>query len=470
MLHRQLVVIGAGPGGYVAAIKAAQLGLEVCVVERAEAGGVCLNRGCIPTKTILHSAALFAELQDAAHLGIIVDKANVDYPALRARTREVTTQLRSGVEGLFTANGVELIRGNAHLDSEGRVVIHNTETADGETIIEADDIIIATGSSPALPPIEGINQEGVLTSDDLLAHIPELKRLAIIGGGVIGVEFACAYAALGTQVEIFEMASRILPTMDKDIGTTCGSALKKRGINIRTGAAVKRIVHTTAHTLTVEAVVKNKDVTFEADAVLVATGRTSNLDGLFSESYTPAIERGRIVVDELGRTNIEHLWAIGDVAGVAPQLAHAASAQGIIAVSSIAQKPCSIKANVIPSCVYSFPEVASVGMSEEEAQEAGIEVRVGKFPMGGNGKTLIAERDRGFIKILADTNDCVVGAHLVCGHATDIIGELSCAMANGLTVEELASAIRPHPTFEEGVGEAVEALLDGAIHALPIKR
>ena len=467
MPHRQLVIVGAGPGGYVAAIKAAQLGLEVTVVERAEAGGVCLNRGCIPTKTILHSAMLFAELRDAEGIGVRVEGACVDYGALRTRVGEVSGQLRAGVEALLSANGVELVRGTARIEAGGRVVV--TGADGGEDVYEGDDVIVATGSVPAMPPIEGIGLPGVLDSDALLAGVPELSRLAIIGGGVIGVEFACAYAALGTQVTVYEMAPRLLPTMDREFGTGLAAAFKRRGVTVRAGASVERIEEAPGG-LSVRASAKGKDVSTEADAVLVATGRRTDTESLFADGCAPAVERGRIVVDEVGRTNVARLWAIGDVAGDAPQLAHAASAQGVVAVCAIAGAPCAVNAEVVPSCVYTSPEIASVGLTEDEAKAAGIAVRTGKFLMGGNGKTLISEHDRGFVKVVADENGRVVGAHLMCGHATDIVGELSVAVANGLSVEQLAAAVRPHPTFEEGVGEAVEALLGGAIHAMPAKR
>lgn len=457
MEQRELVIVGAGPGGYVAAVKAAQLGIQTVLVERGEVGGTCLNRGCIPTKTILHTAELLAELSHADEVGLRIEGASVDYAALGIRKNEIIEQLRGGVESLLKANGVELVRGAATIAGIGDIAVVTPEGEMRE--FSADNLIIATGTAPTLPPIAGIDAPGVLTSDTILAAVPELGRLAIIGGGVIGMEFASAYTALGTQVTVLEAANRILPTMDREFGQSLAMTMKKRGCSIAANAFVEAIEQTD-DALRVRYAFKGEPCTVEADAVLVATGRAPAIGELFADEFALDLNRGRIVVDEHLRTSAEHVYAIGDVADAGPQLAHAASAQGIIAASDIAGVPCAIDESIVPSCVYTSPEIASVGLTETEAKERSIDIVVGKAPMSGNAKTLITREDRSFAKILANADGVIVGAHLMCGRATDMIGELATAIANGLTVEELSRVVRPHPTFEEAIGDALDALRD----------
>ena len=455
MEQRQLVIVGGGPAGYEAAAKAADLGIQTTLVERDEVGGTCLNRGCIPTKTILHTAELFAELGCAEGIGLHIEKASVDYAGLRSRKNAVIDQLRAGVEELLESKGVELVRGTATINDIGSIV---APTADGAVReFSADYLIIAAGTSPALPPIAGIDLAGVHTSDTILEAVPKLDRLAVIGGGVIGMEFASAYTALGTQVSVLESANRILPTMDREFGQSLTMVMKKRGCSIATGAHVGGIEQH-GNGLLVRYTLKDKPLVVEADAVLVATGRTPRLRELFGTRFAPALEHGRIAVDEHMRTSISRVYAIGDAANAGLQLAHAASAQGIVAVSDIAGASCNLDVNTIPSCVYTSPEIASVGLTEAAAKEADIEILVGKAPMGGNAKTVIGGEDRSFMKVLATPEGTIVGAHLMCGRATDMIGELAVAVANGLTVDQMARAVRPHPTFEEALGVALEAL------------
>ncbi len=468
----QVVVVGAGPGGYVAAITAAQLGLSCAVVEMADVGGTCLNRGCIPAKTILHAAELIDGIGKARLFGVEVGRAHVDWAALRKRTQDVSVRLRSGVEGLLSANAVTLVRGRARVCAGGVVSVSCPDGSSCELV--GDDVIIAAGSYPARPPIPGINLPGVIDSDDVLPDVPQFSRLAIIGGGVIGCEIASAYAAFGCEVCILEMESRLLPTMDRELGQSLGATLKKRGVCVETGAAVRSVEQGDGQgdgSLRVSFERRGTLNELAVDAVLVATGRRCDVDAVFSEGGAPKTNRGRIVVDEKMRSSREHIYAIGDIADAGPQLAHAASAQGVIAVHAIANRPCGINLNSVASCVYTSPEIASVGITEAEAKGHGIAVRTGKYLMAGNGKTLIGDLDRGFVKIVSAKDDGrVLGAQLLCGRASDIIGELSVALGCGLCVDDLEHIVHPHPTFVEGVGEAIEAFGHGSIHAMPRKR
>lgn len=460
----QLAVIGAGPGGYVAAIKAAQLGLKTAIIEQAEIGGTCLNRGCIPTKTLLHTADLIDEMQHAETFGITAEKIAVDLPALRIRKNEVIEQLRSGVEQLLSANKVEVIRGKATIDTEKQLHI---ETAEGKQVISAENIIIATGSSPAIPPIPGIDLPSVHTSDTLIDEVPETKRLVIIGGGVIGMEFASIYRSFGAEVTVLEAADRIIPLLDRELAQSLSMVMKKKGCAIIPKALVKKITSGDGDSLYVEYESKDESFTVEADAVLVAIGRKSAMSEIFEEGILPEIKEGRIVVDEHQRTSIDGIYAIGDISSGGLQLAHAASAQGIVAVSTITQKPCEIKLGIIPSCIYTSPEIASIGMTEKEAKDAGITFSVGKYSMAGNARSIITAQERSFAKVIADEKGVIIGAQLMSAHATDIIGELGLGITAGLTASQMLEAVRPHPTFAEAVGEALEAVSGASIHSMP---
>lgn len=467
MQQRELVIIGAGPGGYVAAIKAAQLGIACTLIESRDIGGTCLNRGCVPTKSILHSAEIYTQAKEAERFGVKVRDVSLDFVGIRNRAHEVVGQIRQSVEALLEANGIELIAGRAKV-APGPVV--HVESHEGASLsFEAKDVIIATGSQPARPPIPGLEGPRVLTSDELLADVPEFKHLIIIGGGVIGVEFASAYASMGVQVSILEAMPRLLPTLDRELGQSLALSLKKRGCAINTGAMVKEI-NTQTDSVKVTFELKGELQDIEGDAVLISTGRSCDVEAICADGLALECERGRIVVDNNMQTSVEHIYAIGDIAAGMPQLAHAASSQGIAAALAIKGLPTEQVLSCVPSCVYTDPEIASVGMSEAEAKEAGLNPRVAKYLMTGNGKTVIAGLDRGFIKVIADENDRVIGAQMLCGRATDMIGEIALGVAHGLSAKEMAAVIRAHPSFEEGIGEAFEALVGESIHAMPKSR
>ena len=440
-----LIVIGGGPGGYTAAIRAAQLGLRTALVERDAVGGTCLNRGCIPTKALIHAAERYEEMRECETFGLGAEGVSFDYPAMCERRDHVVGQLREGVERLLKGNKVERITGTARLLGPGRVQV-------GEEVLEGTNILIAAGSRPALPPVPGLDLPGVLTSDDLLTGAAFYRRLAIIGGGVIGMEFAGLYQALGAEVTVLEALDRILPTLDWELSQNLSMLMKKKGVRLCAGARVER-VERGPDGLVCTYTVKDRTETVTADAVLVATGRRANTDGLCAPEVDLGLERGAIPVDDRFQTCVPGIYAIGDAVKGSIQLAHAAAAQGINAVSILAGKEPPIDLSVVPSCVYVRPEMASVGRTEAQCKEAGIPVKTAKYLTGSNGRSLIAGAGRGFIKVVYDgESGAVLGAQLLCERATDLVGEFASAVSRGETLEDMARVIRAHPTFAEAVG------------------
>ena len=469
MKEYQLIVIGAGPGGYEAAIRAAQLGLTTALIERREVGGTCLNRGCIPTKAMLHSAQLYREAANFELFGLHTENTSFDWAKVHQRKNDVVVKLRTGIEQLIKANKIDFFNNFASILGKNDVQLDQGE------VIRGENILIATGSVPARPPIPGLDLPNVVTGDELLddPHFTQTDSLAkeilIIGGGVIGVEFASVFSSFGCHVTIVEAMERILPTMDREISQSLNMVLKKRGVSIHTGAMVEKLEQD-ENGLVCHFTEKGKAQAVPAQQVLVAIGRRPNTQGLFAEGFEVACERGRIVTDENFRTSVDSIYAIGDVTSKI-QLAHMASAQGICAVHTIAGQKPPIDLRYVPGCIYTDPEIASVGITEDEAKQQGIPVKKGKFLMTGNGRSLIDEQERGFIKVLAhQETDVILGAQLMCSRATDIVAELATAIVNGLTCAQLAGVIRPHPTFCEGVTEAVEDVHAMAIHLAPKKR
>lgn len=457
----QLIVIGAGPGGYVAALRAAKLGLRVAVVENRETGGTCLNRGCIPTKTLLHSSQIYHEISTGRHAGITAGDIHVDMGAIFAHKRQVSEQLSSGIESLFQSAGVTLLHGIGTI-LESQIV--QVTGADGTHTYTADDILIATGSAPVRPPIPGLELPGVMTSDELLEGSDHLYRsIVIIGGGVIGVEFATFYNDLGCDVTIIEGLPRLLPTLDRELGQNLGLILKKRGVTVLTNAMVDHVEPGEVG-LTVHYTDKKGSGTAAGEVVLCAIGRKPYWEGLFAAGLTPQQDGSRIWVDARYQTSIPHVYAIGDVSAKI-QLAHMASAQGTACAELLCGGQSDIDMNVVPSCIYSRPEIAVVGLSEQEAKEAGIPAKTGKCVLFGNARTVIMEGDRCLMKVVARTdNRQLIGVQLMCANSTDMISELAQAIANRLTVEQLLRAMRPHPTFAEAMTEALENLLDKLKH------
>ena len=452
MEHYGLLVIGAGPGGYEAALRAAKLGIRTAVIENRDVGGTCLNRGCIPTKSLLHAAEIATGLEKGGEWGIAAGNLSVDFAAVHRKKTEVTEKLRAGVEGLLKQKKVDILRGTGTILAPGRAAVDGVEYG-------ADHILIATGSVPARPPIPGL--EHAVTSDDVLAPQERVYRsLVIIGGGVIGVELACVYQAMGCQVTIVEAMDRILPNMDREICQNMTMIFKRRGVAVHTGCMVSSVEKDPDGGLVVRYTCKDQPGEARGEAVLCAIGRRPNTEGLFGEGLSVDMERGRILVDGQFQTSATGVYAIGDVSSKI-QLAHVAAAQGIACVERLAGREPLTDVNCVPSCIYTSPEIASIGITADEAKAAGRAVKVGKALMSANGKTVIAAGERGFIKIVADASTGVVlGAQLMCERATDMLSELTAAVVNDLTAQQLARVMRPHPTFEEAVSAAVEDLLE----------
>ena len=376
-----------------------------------------------------------------------------------ARRDQVVGQLRDGVERLLKGNKVDRITGTARILGPGRVQV-------GEEVLEGKSILIATGSRPALPPVPGLDLPGVLTSDDLLTGDTFYQRLAIIGGGVIGMEFAGLYQALGAGVTVLEAMDRILPTLDRELSQSLSMLMKKKGVKLCAGARVEK-VEQGPNGLVCTYTVKDKTETVTADAVLVAAGRRANTDGLCAPEVDLGLDRGAIPVDDRFQTCVPGIYAIGDAVKGSIQLAHAAAAQGINAVSMLAGREPPMDLSVVPSCVYVRPEMASVGRTEAQCKEAGIPVKTAKYLTGSNSRSVITDAGRGFIKVVYDGETGVVlGAQLLCERATDLVGEFASAISRGETLADMARMIRAHPTFAEAVGEAAEAGLGLSIHQL----
>lgn len=448
-MNYDIAIIGGGPGGYTAAEKAAGEGKRVLLFEKSLLGGTCLNRGCIPTKALIHSAGAYSALANGGELGIAAQGISYDFAAMHRRKARIVQTLRQGIEKLMKSGKVTVVSGEAQLTGAGEI------TCGGE-VYHAEDIILAAGSRPACPPIPGIGLPGVYTSDDLLeGEGLNLSSLVIIGGGVIGVECASIYLPLGCRVTILELAGHILPPMDREISQRLTAALKKRGASVNVKVNVKAISGTPGEMTVLYEDKGGKETAVTAQGVLAATGRRAATEGLFAPGAAPELERGAIVTDKLGRTSLPHLYAIGDCRAGNIQLAHVAAAQGSNVVDVILGRTPAVDETVVPSCVFCEPEVATVGLSEEQAKAEGRAVRGLKYLTGANGKCLIEGGESGYVKLVTDRDSGVVlGAQLVCPRATDLIGELALAVEKGLTARDLAAVIHPHPTFCEMISGA----------------
>ncbi|MBQ1366944.1 MAG: dihydrolipoyl dehydrogenase [Firmicutes bacterium] len=465
-----LIVIGAGPGGYVAALAAARQGMKVAVAEKQTVGGTCLGRGCIPTKTLLHTAELYQEARNGEEIGLLTSDLSVDMGKLNQYKNHVVDTLSGGIETSFKKAKIALFRGEATI-----TMLHQSdeETGEfyqavqvGEETLFGRKLLIATGSEPVHLPLPGMELEGVWDSTELLNNEKPLESLTIIGGGVIGMEFASLYAALGTKVTVIEALDRILATLDKEFAQNLKMILKKQGVDIHTSARLGKIEESFSEEgkrqLTCYYTEKDKEQSVSAERVLVAVGRRAYIERLFDEnlSVRPETDRGRVLVNEKYQTSVPDVYAIGDVIG-GIQLAHVASAEGENAVAAMLGKEPPIRSDVVPSCVYTSPEIASVGMTAEEAKEKGIETETLKYVMGANGKSFLTRQERSFLRILVEKETGrILGAHMMCARATDMIGEFSSAIVNGLTAKQMGEAIRPHPTFNEAVAETLRTFTE----------
>lgn len=449
MQEFDLVVIGAGPGGYETALAAAG-DMRVALVEKDALGGTCLNRGCIPTKSLLHAAELLQAIRQSDVFGIQHGEARCDFSALHARKDQVIRQLRDGIALRMKQKKVAVFEGTGTILDAHTVRVRGTE----ETTIQTERILIATGSRPATPPIPGIACPHVETSDTLLEKTDGVyPRLLIIGGGVIGVEFASVFAALGSAVTIVEALPRLIGNMDREIGQSLKMLLKKRGIQVLCDTKVQEI-REDGEGLRCRCLQGDKPLEIASDGILVCVGRRPFTDGLFGDGFRLEEDRGRILVNERFETSCPGVYAIGDVTG-GVMLAHAAVAQGRCALAHMLGRTPPV-ALTIPACIYTDPEIASVGLTLEEAREMGLQADSHKYPMSANGKSLLSQQERGFIKVVYDRETHrLLGAQLMCARASDLISEMTQALVRGGTLEELAAVIRPHPTFSEGISEAV---------------
>ena len=453
-----LTVIGGGPGGYVAAIRAGQLGLKVAVIEEKQMGGTCLNRGCIPTKVLLHSAEIFYLAKSGSEFGVEVENIRFNYTKIVSRKDTVVKQLRSGVESLVKSNGAAMYNGKAIIKDKNTIEITGKDTR----IIHTDKIIVATGSKPAKPPILGIEGEMVLDSDAVLELTECPDRVVIIGGGVIGVEFATVFNSLGKEVTIIEMMDTILPGIDAEISSALRKSLEKKKVKIFTGSKVTSLISDNKATCIFET---NGIVnSVEADRVIVAIGRKPNSDGIGLENIGVELEKGFIMVNDRLETSVKDIYAIGDVTGKI-QLAHVASAQGLVAVANIAGQSQVMNYSVVPSCIYTSPEIAAVGLSEADALNMGHKVKIGRFPVRINGKSMIMGEKEGLIKIITDeiTGE-ILGAQIMGPRATDMIAEICVAMKLESTIEELVTTVHPHPTVSEIIMEAAHDVEGLSVH------
>lgn len=462
-MNYDLIVIGSGPGGYVAAIRGAQLGMSVAVVERAELGGVCLNWGCIPTKSLLKSAQVLEYAQHAEAYGVRIEKAEPDFDAIITRSRGVADKMSKGIQYLFKKNKITVIGGTGKL-LPGKKVEVTTETGE-TTIYEAQHIVLATGARsrqlPAIPQdgkrIVGYRQ--ALTLD----HKP--ASLLVVGSGAIGSELAYFYNAMGTRVTLVEFMPTILPLEDEEVSKQVGRSFKKAGIEVLVKSTVESI-DTTGELLKINIRNKKGEIeTYEAEMVLSAVGIAPNIENIGLEETGVELEKGRIKVDGYYRTNVDGVYAIGDIVH-GPALAHVASAEAICCIEHIAGlNPAPIDYTNIPGCTYTTPEVASVGLTEAKAVESGKEIKIGKFPFTASGKASAAGANEGFVKLIFDAADnTLLGAHLVGANVTEMIAELVLARKKGVTGHDLITTVHPHPTMSEAVMEAAANAYGEAIH------
>ena len=463
-MEKNVIVIGGGPGGYVAAIRAAQLGASVTVVEKEHLGGTCLNVGCIPTKCLLRSAELLEDMRTrGAELGVKADNLTVDFPQVIAHKALVSKQLTMGIAGLLKMNKIAKVDGEAVFTGEKAIRV---KKADGtEEDMAADAIIVAAGSVNSQPPIPGLKENpNCIDSTGALSLETLPESMVVIGGGVIGLELACAYAAFGTKVTVVEAMDHMLPMLDGDLTKVGVRHMKKMGIEFHLESPVQAVEKSPVGAKVVCKDKTGETVSFEAEKVLVAIGRKANTASLNLEAGKLDNDRGRIIVNDKMETSVPGVYAIGDCVLGHAQLAHTASAMGEVAAENIMGQEAHYDEKTNPTCVYMEPEAASVGLTEERAKAQGLAYKVGKFPLMANGKSLILNGGEGLVKILSSEGGAVLGMHIIGPRATDLISEGALAIRMGASVEDLISTIHSHPTVSEAVREAALNVEKRAIH------
>lgn len=466
-----LVILGGGTGGYVAAIRAAQLGLKTAIVEKGKLGGTCLHQGCIPSKALLRSAEVFATAKRGEEFGVLATDIKIDFSKVQERKQTIINQLHRGIEQLMKKGKIDVYEGIGRIlgpsifsPTPGTISVEMNSGAENEMLIPKN-VIIATGSRPRTLPGLEIDGEYVMTSDEALAMESLPNSIIIVGGGVIGIEWASMLADFGAEVTVLEYADRILPTEDHEISKEMQRIMKKKKIKVVTGAKVLPETLQKGAGVTIAAEVKGEQMTYSAQTMLVSVGRQANVEDIGLQNTSIEVEKGFIKTTPFYQTKESHIYAIGDVNG-GLQLAHVASHEGIVAVEHIAgKKPSPIDYTMISKCVYSNPEVASVGYTEEEAKEKGFRVKTGKFLFKAIGKALVYGESDGFVKLVADSEtDDLLGVHMIGPHVTDMISEAGLAKVLDATPWEIAHTIHPHPTLSEAIGEAALAVDGKAIH------
>lgn len=464
IMEKDLLIIGGGPGGYVAAIRASQLGAKVALIEEDKVGGTCLNRGCIATKALYKNAEVLNTIKKSEDFGISIASYSLNMEKVQARKNEVASNLRGGIEQLLKGFNIEVIYGKANFVDKNKV--EYITTAGSKETMTASKILIATGSTVQKLPVEGMDLPNVITSNEALEldYVP--NDIVIIGGGVIGIEFAGIFTSFGANVTVVEYAPRILPLLDEEMVKRLTIYLKKKGIKINAGVGVKKIEQL-ENKLKVIADSKDSTVEYTADLVLVAAGRAINTSGLGLDNIGIDYDKKGIKVNELFQTSVENIYAIGDVIG-GQMLAHVASDEGKVAVENMYGINSSINYDCVPACVFTFPELSSVGLTEEEAKKREIDYTVGKFNFAANCKAQTISEGDGLIKVLADNSSKkIIGVHILGSSASDLIHEGALVIENGLTVEDIRKTIHAHPTLSEAFQEATLATLGEAIHTLP---
>lgn len=469
-----IVILGGGTGGYVAAIRAAQLGLKTAIVEKGKLGGTCLHKGCIPSKALLRSAEVYATTKNhAADFGVNTGEVTLDFSRVQARKESIVSQLHQGVQGLMKKGKIDVFEGTGRMlgpsifsPSPGGTVSVEMNNGEENEMLIPKNVIIATGSRPRSLPGLTIDGTQVMTSDEALVMTELPKSILIVGGGVIGIEWASMLNDFGVEVTVIEYADRIIPTEDADVSKEMQKLLAKKGITFATSAKVlSETLETSEGSVTISAEFKGETKTFTAEKMLVSVGRQANVENIGIENTDIVVDKGFVQVKNTFQTKESHIYAIGDVIG-GLQLAHVASHEGITAVEHIAgQKTHAIDYNLVSRCIYSNPEAASVGITQQQAKEQGFDVKVGKFSFKAIGKALVYGESDGFVKIIADknTND-ILGVHMIGPHVTDMISEAGLAMVLDATPWEIANTIHPHPTLSEVMGEAALAVEGKAIH------
>ncbi|KZL93337.1 dihydrolipoyl dehydrogenase [Clostridium magnum] len=457
----KIVVIGGGPGGYVAALKAAMLGAEVTIVEKGKVGGTCLNVGCIPTKALLACSDVLNHVREAKKFGVNIEGAiSADFATIVERKEKVVTQLVKGIEYLFESRGVKLVRGLGRLVSNKEVEV--TKEDGTKESIPADKIILATGSVPVVPRFLPYDGKNVMTSDEVLNLKEQPKSVTIVGGGVIGCEIGQFLNRLGTEVKIVEMLPQLLPLEDEDTAKILQRSFKQEKLKFFVGDGISTVE--VEEGKVVATLASGKKV--ESEKMLVAIGRRAYTEGLGLEELGMQMDRGKVIVNEYLETNVEGVYAIGDLT-ISPDLAHVASRQGIVAIeNAVLDKKKKVSYKAIPGCVFTEPEVASVGMKEKQAKDAGINYKVGKFDFRGLGKAQAMGKIQGFVKVITDEKDVIIGAAIIGERAADMLGELTVACELGLTAEQVGEVIHPHPTLCEGIMEALHDVHKQCVHSV----